>query len=86
MKAVAEENELSRLRWQCRRGMLELDLFLMSFLDKGYVDAAEPEKQAFQRLLKTPDQQLLELLMGREESEDREVADVINKVRATAAD
>ena len=31
-------SELARLRWKCRRGMLELDLLLRDFLDSGYQD------------------------------------------------
>ena len=28
----------TRLRWQCRRGMLELDLMLETFVEKRYAD------------------------------------------------
>ncbi len=76
----------ARLQWQCRRGMLELDLFLREFLEKGYASLSAEEKLAFERLLKTPDQQLLEYLMGREQPEDKDIADVVNKVRALFID
>ncbi len=85
--AVAmESNREARLQWQCRRGMLELDLFLREFLKKGYATLSAEEKRAFEQLLKTPDQQLLEYLMGREEPEDKEIADAVNKVRALFID
>lgn len=86
MNAVAGTRELSRLHWQCRRGMLELDLFLMGFLDREYAGLAEKEKHAFQRLLEIPDQELLELLMEERQAEEREIADVIKKIRAAVAD
>jgi len=32
------ELDETRLRWQCRRGMLELDLMLETFVEKCYAD------------------------------------------------
>jgi len=84
--AVVNSNREARLRWQCRRGMLELDLFLRGFLEKGYARLCDDEKRAFDRMLETPDQQLLEYLMGREQAKDKDIADVINKVRAIFTD
>lgn len=81
-----DEKKVARLQWQCRRGMLELDLLLRGFLAKGYARLSVVEKEAFARLLETGDQQLLEFLMGREEPQEREIANVVNKVRAIFAD
>lgn len=78
--------ELARLRWQCRRGMRELDLLLEGFLDHGYAAAAESEQAAFRRLLDYPDQLLLEYLLGSLAPGEREMSDVILRIRgATAA-
>ncbi|MDD5578269.1 MAG: succinate dehydrogenase assembly factor 2 [Methylobacter sp.] len=57
-------NELSRLRWQCRRGSLELDLMLEKYLATGYLVADDKEKARFVELLKLDDAELLELLMN----------------------
>ena len=82
---LQEENtELSRLRWQCRRGMLELDLFLQSFMDKAFPQLSPKEKQTFERLLETPDQMLLDYLMGRVIPYDKDIADVAKKIRLAA--
>ncbi|MGZ8163037.1 MAG: FAD assembly factor SdhE [Methylobacter sp.] len=56
-------DELSRLRWQCRRGSLELDLILEKYLETGYLAATDEEKARFAELLKLDDGELLELLM-----------------------
>jgi len=80
-EGVATNLDSTRLQWQCRRGMLELDLLLQSFLAKEYAGLADDQQQAFQRLLKTADQQLLEYLMGREQPEDKDIADVVTKIR-----
>lgn len=76
-----DEQELSRLRWQCRRGMLELDLFLQSFMDKAYMQLTPKQKKSFSDLLETPDQMLLDYLMGRVIPYDKDIADVTKQVR-----
>jgi antitoxin CptB len=77
--------DLNRLRWQCRRGMRELDLLLLQFLDTGYADLDATGAQAFLRLLDSPDAVLLEWLLGRQRPSDKEVADVVQRIRGAAA-
>lgn len=40
---MTELNNKARLRWACRRGMLELDVLLMPFVEEGY-DALSAEE------------------------------------------
>lgn len=75
--------EQDRLRWRCRRGMLELDLMLNAFLDHGLEALNETEREVFQRLLDYPDQTLLELLMVRMVPTDKESVHVIRKIRSS---
>lgn len=56
---------LPQLRWQCRRGMLELDLVLMSFLEKKYDSLAIDEQQQFAALLNFPDPMLYTWLLEK---------------------
>ncbi len=81
---MSPEQAMARLRWQCRRGMLELDAMLSAYLDRRFTSAAQREKDAFYRLLKYPDQELLEYLMGRRVPPDKDVADVAKQVQASA--
>lgn len=74
----------SRLRWQCRRGMLELDLMLESFVEKRYADLPMKTKKAFHQLLNCQDQILLDYLMGQDVPTDKDVADVAKQVRDAA--
>lgn len=74
----------SRLGWRCRRGMLELDLLLQAFLDREYEGLSAQQRIAFEKLLELPDARLFGLLLGSEPSEDREIADVVEKIRLTA--
>jgi len=73
--------DLDRIRWHCRRGMLELDLLLGTFVERqlGRLDAAEVE--AFRALLEYQDQDLFDLVMGRAEPEDESVRGVLERVR-----
>lgn len=73
----------SRLRWRCRRGILELDLLLERFLAGGYEQLSEEGRLAFERLLDLPDQQLLRYVMGQEQPTDRQLADVTERIRHT---
>lgn len=73
----------SALRWQCRRGMLELDLLLNRFLDVGYNDLSPHQTRRFEDLLRYPDQTLYELLMGQMRSADPELACIIELIRAS---
>jgi antitoxin CptB len=57
--------EVSRLRWQCRRGMLELDLLLNRFLDAGFVELDPAGRTDFVRFLGYQDQIIHDWLMGR---------------------
>ena len=59
-----------RLRWRCRRGMLELDLPLERFLKTHYHALTEGEKDAFERLLDYSDPDLWELIRDGRETGD----------------
>ncbi|WP_239649705.1 succinate dehydrogenase assembly factor 2 [Methylocucumis oryzae] len=52
-------HQQSKLHWQCRRGMLELDLLLKDYLDKHYPCANEQEQAKFLSLLELEDTELL---------------------------
>jgi antitoxin CptB len=68
-------SEADRIRWHCRRGMLELDLVLNAFLERHLANLAPRDLAAFRTLLQRPDPELLELVMGNKEpaGEEREV-------------
>lgn len=74
---------MPRLRWRCRRGLLELDLLLDAFLETSYSALSEEEKQAFEALLRCPDQALWRYCLAEEPHCDPLTADVIAKIRRT---
>ncbi len=51
-------NDTDRIRWRCRRGMLELDIVLQRFLEKHYAQLSESQRKEFETLLALPDYDL----------------------------
>jgi len=72
---------LNRLQWQCRRGMLELDILLLAFLESKYASLNQHEQGVFVELLSYPDQLLFEYLMGKIKPIDKDVANVVEQIR-----
>ena len=71
-----------KLRWQCRRGMLELDVILTRFVDKQWQGLEKELKAEFERLQKSSDQQLQKWLCEGKEAENG-VTEIVNKIRQT---
>jgi antitoxin CptB len=71
----------SRLRWQFRRGMRELDELLTGYLDRRFDAAGPDEQRAFRELLALADDALIDYLLGGMSPSDPELAHVIHEVR-----
>jgi len=77
-------SDADRIRWRCRRGMLELDLVLTAFLDRHFATLAPRSVDAFCALLERPDPELLDFVMGHEEplaTEERELVALLRAAR-----
>jgi antitoxin CptB len=77
------DHEESKLRWRCRRGMRELDLLLLRYLERDYRSAPLAERQAFATLLSCPDPEILALLTGRAPADDAALAHVVERLLVT---
>jgi antitoxin CptB len=66
-ESTIEQERYRRLRWQCRRGMKELDQLLTRYLDGDYAAACENDKAAFHALLELSDPELVGYLLQRRE-------------------
>lgn len=74
---MAEE---SRLKWQCRRGMRELDELLLDYLERCYPDDDEADKAAFRALLELADPELNSYLLQRQTPTSEPIARVIERI------
>lgn len=72
----------SQIRWQCRRGMLELDVILERFVDKHFDALSDEDKKIFAMLLTHDDPVLYEWLMEARAPDDpvlRRLVDIISR-------
>lgn len=76
---MSDSTELRRLRWRCRRGVLELDLILARFMAETYPGLGVPERVVFERLLELPDSTLLACIQGRQDVGDEELRNLVRK-------
>ncbi|UJF23591.1 FAD assembly factor SdhE [Shewanella sp. OMA3-2] len=76
---------IARVRWACRRGMLELDVLLQPFIEAQYQDMSDEDKQTFIRLLECEDPELFAWFMGHEQCPDAQLAAMVIKVRGRPA-
>jgi len=72
---------LERLKWRSRRGLLELDIVFERFWKKAGDELGDEEAAALEKLLQLPDNDLLDLVMGRAQAPD-ELRDMVHKLRS----
>ena len=65
MDELLGERELSRLKWRCRRGMLENDLFIERFLRHHEETITTRQAAGLEALMDQSDNDLLDLLLAR---------------------
>ena len=64
-----DERGLSKLRWRCRRGLLENDLFIERFFDRHASTLTVGQAQGMYDLMELSDNDLMDLLLRRREPE-----------------
>jgi antitoxin CptB len=62
---VLDERSLSMLRWRCRRGLLENDLFIEKFFERFGATLSIRHAQALNNLMELGDHDLLDLQLAR---------------------
>jgi len=76
-----DDRRIERLRWRCRRGVLELDLVLLGFLEQQYPGLSAAEQQAFDKLLETPDELLIDYVQGDRIPPENKLKQIVEKLR-----
>lgn len=74
------QEDIRRLTWQSRRGMLELDVLFVPFMEQAFTGLSEPDQDTFVRLLACEDQDLFVWLMRRGKSEDAELQRMVEMI------
>ena len=75
------ERALSKLRWRCRRGLLEQDLFIEGFFNRFAPEMTVGQARGMYVLMDLSDNDLMDLLLKRKplgsEIESEEVSEVL---------
>ena len=78
--ATSDNSEFNRLWWHSRRGMLELDVLLIPFVEQAYRDL-DPEDQArYQKLLTCEDTDMFEWFMQRSRPADSDLQRMVDLI------
>ena len=89
MSELLDERGLSKLRWRCRRGLLENDLFIQRFFRHHEETITKRQAAGLLALMDLPDNDLLDLLLARTalqgEIDTPEVHEVLSQMRHAPA-
>ena len=84
--APIDERALSKLRWGCRRGLLENDLFIARFFQRHEGSLTVRNADGLQALMDLADNDLMDLLLARREPDAElarpQVVEVLGMLRA----
>ena len=73
---------LQRVRWRCRRGLLELDIVLGRFVEAHYILLSASEQQTFEAFLDMPDNPLWDMISGRQDAMSDEQGALLVKIKS----
>ena len=68
--------EREKLRWRCRRGLLELDIVLGRYLER------HPDDDELGELLDLPDNDLWDIVIGRSDNFAPHLSHLVARLRA----
>ncbi|MGO1501063.1 MAG: succinate dehydrogenase assembly factor 2 [Marinobacter sp.] len=77
-KAPADNSDFNRLWWHSRRGMLELDVLLIPFLEEAYRDLDKDDQARYERLLTCEDTDMFEWFMQRSRPADADLQRIVD--------
>ena len=78
--SILDHASIQRIRWRCRRGLLELDIVLGRFIEH-YASLTRQQQAVFDSLLDLPDTDLWDMIGGKLpalQEEQRELLVLIN--------
>jgi antitoxin CptB len=79
---LLDERALSKLKWRCRRGLLENDLFIERFFARHESGISLRQARAMNALMDLADNDLLDLLLRRKEPQDALATDEVQELLA----
>lgn len=81
---MLSEQDFNRIYWASRRGMLELDLVLMPFVEKRLRELDETQQQQYVALLESEDTELFAWFLQRERPADPNLTGIVDEILSFA--
>lgn len=79
---VLDPASLQRMRWRCRRGLLELDILLLRFVERHYAALTGAERLTFDAILDMPDNPLWDIISGRQDAASDEMRAIFEIIKS----
>ena len=73
-------NLKKKILWQCRRGLWELDIILLPFVEKEFTNLKKQDQLLFQQLLKYEDIELFDIFVNKIEPQENQFIDLIQLI------
>lgn len=80
LKTYESEGELKRLSWQCRRGIKEVEVLLVPFFERFFLELSPEEQNTFVAFLAEPDVEIFEWFTQRAEPQKPEYRHIVNVI------
>ena len=77
---MIEDILFKRAYWRSRRGLLELDLILLPFVEKSFSSLSVSEKQQYLQLLEQDDHDILNWVMAKSICEQAELTSIVELI------
>ena len=69
-----------KILWQCRRGLWELDIILLPFVEKEFTNLNKQDQLLFQQLLKYEDIELFDIFVNKIEPQESKFINLIHLI------
>lgn len=77
----ADDKHASHIRWQCRRGMLELDALLLNYFDNHFKELPTEDRITFENMLRYSDQDLYDWILETSQPPSVEISEMIQVIK-----
>lgn len=78
------ESDYKRIYWASRRGMLELDLVLLPFVEHRLRELSEAQQRQYVELLESEDTELFAWFLQRQRPADPALTGIVDEILAYA--
>lgn len=77
---MLSDSDFKRIYWACRRGMLELDLVMVPYVEQRFRSLPERDQDRFVKLLECEDTELFQWFLGKGTPGDPELAAIVDDI------